>query len=94
MIPEHGPDHVLQIWANPEGGTTVDVFHPTGCTESDDGRTDCDVLWWVWEWHDETVAGFGLGTHRVHFWATPPGWAGATPIDADAGLAQSGPYDF
>lgn len=81
-------DHILQIWADPEGGTVVDVFHPTGCNEG------CPVLHWVGESYEETIRGLGLGTHRVEMWAYGPRWLGATHIDGDAGIRVSCGYAF
>jgi hypothetical protein len=83
-------EHVLQL-ATADGERDIELWHPEGCEQAKDTRGypfyDCGLSHELSEWGlDLNLRDVPDGIYLATFWATGPGWAGPTPIEADTGI--------
>ena len=85
-------EHVI-VLSTVDGEREVEVLHPDSCKQEPgwDGmvlQRLCGISATLAEGGVEWALGPDLadGYYLAQFWASPPGWAGSEPIDADAGI--------
>lgn len=87
MAEYRGHDHIIRISAE-EG---LEIFHPQFCGKIEIMKKvwdySCDIGRHVYEWGtDLHLKDVPEGIYLAQYWATPPGWAGPNPIEADDGI--------